>query len=207
VEQCLIRRREKGGSDRWQPVSPTLMAGLENRAAARNAPCDGRLLRYRTEPPLAVDPAGKHQRVLDSSHHSAAGGTLHQLRRSTPLPRPPTTAEERRPSERGHTNPAVRSPSTPPGPYSRDAPTTCHPLPPSSGTGAGKGRRWRAVRRRRPPITPAATGPCSGSLWHVDGWLLPVNRWPAGWRPPCSWRSRCRWRGWDRLGWKRFGWR
>jgi integrase len=27
-EQCLIRLREKGGTIRWQPVSPTLMAGL-----------------------------------------------------------------------------------------------------------------------------------------------------------------------------------
>lgn len=47
AEQSLIRLREKGGSDRWQPVSPSLMAGLLHHAAARHAPPNGRLLRYK----------------------------------------------------------------------------------------------------------------------------------------------------------------
>jgi hypothetical protein len=43
VEQCLIMLREKGGTFRWQPVSPTLMS----HAVERGAPSDGQLLRYR----------------------------------------------------------------------------------------------------------------------------------------------------------------
>src|SRR5450755_3639842 len=34
-EQCLIRLREKGGTDRWQPVSPTLMTHLLAHAESR----------------------------------------------------------------------------------------------------------------------------------------------------------------------------
>jgi integrase len=46
-EQCLVLLREKGETFRWQPVSPTLMAGLVRHAEERHAPPDGRLLRYR----------------------------------------------------------------------------------------------------------------------------------------------------------------
>jgi len=46
-EQCLILLREKGETVRWQPVSPTLMAGLIHHAGERHAAADGRLLRYR----------------------------------------------------------------------------------------------------------------------------------------------------------------
>jgi integrase/recombinase XerC len=42
----LIQLREKGGTVRWQPVSPTLTGGLVRHAAERHAPPDGRLLRY-----------------------------------------------------------------------------------------------------------------------------------------------------------------
>ena len=45
-QQCLIMLREEGETARWQPVSPTLMAGLVQHAAERHAPPDGRLLRY-----------------------------------------------------------------------------------------------------------------------------------------------------------------
>jgi len=45
-DQCLVLLREKGETVRWQPVSPTLMAGLVRHAAERHAPPDGRLLRY-----------------------------------------------------------------------------------------------------------------------------------------------------------------
>lgn len=51
-EQCLVRLREKGGSERWQPVSPTLMAYLLEHATQRNAPCTGQLLRYRDGRPI-----------------------------------------------------------------------------------------------------------------------------------------------------------
>jgi site-specific recombinase XerC len=46
-EQCLILLREKGETFRWQPVSPTLMAGLVQHAGERHAPPGGQLLRYR----------------------------------------------------------------------------------------------------------------------------------------------------------------
>ena len=48
--QCLVRLREKGETVRWQPVSPTLMAGLLKHAEDRHAPRDGRLLRYAAGP-------------------------------------------------------------------------------------------------------------------------------------------------------------
>ena len=46
-EKCLILLREKGETFRWQPVSPTLVAGLVQHAEERRAPSNGRLLRYR----------------------------------------------------------------------------------------------------------------------------------------------------------------
>jgi integrase len=52
-EQCLVRLREKGGTERWQPVSPTLMGHLIHHAAERNAPPTGQLLRYRNGKPVS----------------------------------------------------------------------------------------------------------------------------------------------------------
>jgi len=47
AEQCLIRLREKGGTVRWQPVSPTLMSHLLAHRDTRGGPDSGeRLLRY-----------------------------------------------------------------------------------------------------------------------------------------------------------------
>ena len=52
-EQCLVRLREKGGTMRWQPVSPTLMSHLlahgENRGGLDSA---RRLLRYADGRPI-----------------------------------------------------------------------------------------------------------------------------------------------------------
>ncbi|WP_327118318.1 hypothetical protein OHB12_10020 [Nocardia sp. NBC_01730] len=45
--QCLIRLREKGGSQRWQPVSHTLMRALLRHHEIRGGSSDERLLRYR----------------------------------------------------------------------------------------------------------------------------------------------------------------
>jgi len=50
--QCLILLWEKGETQRWHPVSPTLMAHLQSHARERNAPADGRLLRYRDGRPI-----------------------------------------------------------------------------------------------------------------------------------------------------------
>lgn len=49
---CLIFLREKGGTVRWQPVSPTLMAHLQQHAAQRRAPHQGQLLRYESGRPI-----------------------------------------------------------------------------------------------------------------------------------------------------------
>ncbi|HVB46253.1 MAG TPA: site-specific integrase [Streptosporangiaceae bacterium] len=51
-DQCLILLREKGGTVRWQPVSPTLMARLVRHGQERNAPRQGRLLRYADGRPI-----------------------------------------------------------------------------------------------------------------------------------------------------------
>jgi len=51
-EQCPVLLREKGETVRWQPVSPTLMAGLVRHAEERHAPPGERLLRYRNGRPI-----------------------------------------------------------------------------------------------------------------------------------------------------------
>lgn len=51
-DQCLILLHEKGDTMRWQPVSPTLMAHLEDHARERPAPPGGTLLRYRGGRPI-----------------------------------------------------------------------------------------------------------------------------------------------------------
>ncbi|HEU4422317.1 MAG TPA: site-specific integrase, partial [Pilimelia sp.] len=53
-DQCLILLREKGGTVRWQPVSPTLMTHLQQHAQDRHAPPAGQLLRYRTGKPITT---------------------------------------------------------------------------------------------------------------------------------------------------------
>ncbi len=50
-DQCLVLLNEKGGTQRWQPVSPTLMGHLLAHAAERGAPKNGQLLRYRNGQP------------------------------------------------------------------------------------------------------------------------------------------------------------
>jgi integrase/recombinase XerC len=54
-QQCLVRLREKGGTQRWQPVSPTLMAALlahwEERGDGSPTSA-GQLLRYYNRRPI-----------------------------------------------------------------------------------------------------------------------------------------------------------
>ena len=52
-EQCLVLLREKGETQRWQPVAPTLMARLVQHGQDRHAPADGQLLRYADGRPIA----------------------------------------------------------------------------------------------------------------------------------------------------------
>jgi integrase/recombinase XerC len=51
-DQCLVLLREKGGTVRWQPASPTLMAALIRHGEDRHAPRDRQLLRYRNGRPI-----------------------------------------------------------------------------------------------------------------------------------------------------------
>ncbi|MDP9792912.1 integrase [Catenuloplanes nepalensis] len=51
-DQCLIFLREKGGTVRWQPVSPTLMQHLLRHGLERGAARGAALLRYRNGGPL-----------------------------------------------------------------------------------------------------------------------------------------------------------
>ncbi len=51
-DQCLVRLREKGETVRWQPVSPTLMAYLQQHGKQRGAPTDRQLLRYADGRPI-----------------------------------------------------------------------------------------------------------------------------------------------------------
>ncbi|WP_238005815.1 tyrosine-type recombinase/integrase [Dactylosporangium sp. AC04546] len=51
-EQCLILLREKGGTSRWQPVSPTLMRHLRQHADERCPEGSVQLLRYRDGRPV-----------------------------------------------------------------------------------------------------------------------------------------------------------
>lgn len=54
VEQCLIQLSEKGGTVRWQPVSPTLMRHLVDHGTTRGAGIDDQLLRYRDGRPITA---------------------------------------------------------------------------------------------------------------------------------------------------------
>jgi integrase len=51
-QQGLVMLREKGGTVRWQPVSPTLMRHLRRHARERGAPAGGQLLRYTSGRPI-----------------------------------------------------------------------------------------------------------------------------------------------------------
>lgn len=84
-DQCLVRLHEKGGTARWQPVSPTLMHALLDHGDARGAQPGEQLLRYRNGSPLT-------RRRYDSlwnrlGHHvrwvAAQQVTTHWLRHTT----------------------------------------------------------------------------------------------------------------------------
>ena len=51
-DQCLVFLREKAGTVRWQPVSPTLMAHLQQHAGERHAVRTEQLLRYASGRPI-----------------------------------------------------------------------------------------------------------------------------------------------------------
>jgi integrase/recombinase XerC len=53
VQQCLVLLREKGGTHRQQPVSPTLMHYLQHHATERGAEPGERLVRYRSGRPVS----------------------------------------------------------------------------------------------------------------------------------------------------------
>jgi integrase len=51
-DQCLVFLREKAGTVRWQPVSPTLMAHLQQHAVERHAARSEQLVRYASGRPI-----------------------------------------------------------------------------------------------------------------------------------------------------------
>jgi integrase len=61
-QQCLVLLREKGHTQRWQPVSPTLMGHLISHAAAR--PCDGDMAAARPACERSDDPPADDDRPL-----------------------------------------------------------------------------------------------------------------------------------------------
>jgi integrase len=54
ADQSLILLHEKGGTTRWQPVSPTLMRHLLMHAETRGAESTGQLFRYRNRRPITA---------------------------------------------------------------------------------------------------------------------------------------------------------
>jgi integrase len=124
-EQCLILLREKGETVRWQPVSPTLMAGLVRHAAERNAPAGERLLRYRNGRPITYrrydclwDRIGKHlpwARTQGISTHWLRHTTLTLTSDSpSPTPTPATPTARATPGAPRPRTCAPRSPRSPP---------------------------------------------------------------------------------------------
>jgi integrase/recombinase XerC len=54
IDQSLILLHEKGGTARWQPVSPTLMHHIRMHADTRGAEPTGQLFRYRNGRPITA---------------------------------------------------------------------------------------------------------------------------------------------------------
>ena len=144
-EQCLIRLHEKGGTERWQPVSPTLMTHLLAHAESRGGLDSGeRLLRYATGKPITSRrydylwhrlgehlPWVKTQQVsdaLDTAHHLDLGRAPLRFRRRAGVRRP----SERQPGRTRH---------------GRDR----HLRP--RRTARGRNRTLRPDRRAAPPCT------------------------------------------------------
>jgi integrase len=81
-DQCLVRLTEKGGTSRWQPISPTLATCLVDHAAA--LPTDP-LLRYRDGRPLTSRRYDHLWRRLGAQLPwvAAQGVSTHWLRHTT----------------------------------------------------------------------------------------------------------------------------
>ncbi len=83
--QCLVQLHEKGGTTRWQPVSPSLMAELLHHGTERGAVRGERLLRFRNGKPITgrrysylFDRLGEHIPAV-----RAHGVTAHWIRHTT----------------------------------------------------------------------------------------------------------------------------
>jgi integrase/recombinase XerC len=85
VQQCLVMLREKGGTFRWQPVSPTLMTFLLHHVDQRGAAADQRLVRYRDGRPIGARRYdGLFRRVArDLPWVASQGVSAHWLRHTT----------------------------------------------------------------------------------------------------------------------------
>ncbi|MEV4281668.1 tyrosine-type recombinase/integrase [Actinoplanes xinjiangensis] len=85
VQQCLVMLREKGGTFRWQPVSPTLMTFLLHHVDQRGAAPDQRLVRYLDGRPIGARRYdGLFRRVAcDLPWVDSQGVSAHWLRHTT----------------------------------------------------------------------------------------------------------------------------
>ncbi|MGY2116554.1 tyrosine-type recombinase/integrase [Nocardia gipuzkoensis] len=86
VEDCLVRLREKGGTTRWQPVSPTLMQTIVEHVDSRGgAESTRRVLRYRDGRPIGVRRLdGLFKRIKRIHPWAAALGiSAHWIRHTT----------------------------------------------------------------------------------------------------------------------------
>ncbi|MFD3596437.1 tyrosine-type recombinase/integrase [Nocardia sp. NPDC058640] len=84
-DQCLIYLREKEGTDRWQPVSPTLMRHLVAHGHERHSPQSGQLLRYLNGKPIT---SRRYDHLWNRLGDTipwvlAQGVTIHWLRHTT----------------------------------------------------------------------------------------------------------------------------
>ncbi|MEV3961509.1 site-specific integrase [Nocardia sp. NPDC050193] len=85
TSQCLVYLREKDGTDRWQPVSPTLMSHLVAHGSERRSPQSGQLLRYRSGKPITHRRYDHlwHRIGLEIPWVATQGVTTHWLRHTT----------------------------------------------------------------------------------------------------------------------------
>ncbi|MFE3544300.1 tyrosine-type recombinase/integrase [Nocardia sp. NPDC059177] len=84
ISRCLVFLREKDGTDRWQPVSPTLMSHLVAHGHGRHSPQSGQL-RYRNGKPITHRRYDHiwHRLGLELPWVATQGVTTHWLRHTT----------------------------------------------------------------------------------------------------------------------------
>jgi integrase len=109
AEQCLILLHEKGGTTRWQPVSPTLMHHLFIHSDERGNGPDEQLLRYRNRRPHGSLPH-KSPPTGSGIPHSHGSNETSDMPSHAPTP---DTPEKTTPDQRPHTSEQTYTKSPP----------------------------------------------------------------------------------------------